>query len=124
MTSDLCRQCGACLYICPVCELRCQGAQAETTLCNGCLNISTVCFQSYDNAMCFLDPCHACEIGGPFRADMQAKLQAKELIHLGILSSSAVSHNGGHPPFFGSHPSFLTETIEATLRIEGKLKPD
>ena len=23
-TSELCRQCGACLYVCPVCELRCQ----------------------------------------------------------------------------------------------------
>jgi ferredoxin len=82
MTSELCRQCGACLYICPVCESRCQGPQAETTLCNGCLNISTVCFQSYNNAMCFLDPCHACELSGPFRADMQAKLRAKESIHI------------------------------------------
>ena len=82
MTSELCRQCGACLYVCPVCELRCQGAQAETTLCNGCLNISTVCFQSYDHAMCFLDPCHACEIGGPFRADKQAQLQSIQNIHL------------------------------------------
>ena len=82
MTSELCRQCGACLYICPVCESRCQGPQAETTLCNGCLNISTVCFQSYDNAMCFLDPCHACEIAGPFRLDMQAKLRSKESIHI------------------------------------------
>ena len=82
MTSELCRQCGACLYICPVCELRCKGAQAETTLCNGCLNFSTVCFQSYDNAMCFLDPCHACEIGGPFRPDVGAKVRAKQSIHL------------------------------------------
>ena len=82
MTSELCRQCGACLYICPVCESRCQGPQAETTLCNGCTNISTVCFESYDNAMCFLDPCHACEIGGPFRADVQVKQRSKELTHI------------------------------------------
>jgi NADH dehydrogenase/NADH:ubiquinone oxidoreductase subunit G len=74
MTSDRCRQCGACLYICPVCEQRCHGASAETTLCNGCLNFATVCFQSYDDAMCFLDPCHACEIGGPFRHDVVVKL--------------------------------------------------
>jgi NADH dehydrogenase/NADH:ubiquinone oxidoreductase subunit G len=82
ITSDQCRQCGACLYICPVCESRCQGPQAESTLCNGCLNISTVCFQSYDNAMCFLDPCHACEIGGPFRADVGVKQRSKELTHI------------------------------------------
>ena len=82
MTSELCRQCGACLFICPVCESRCQGPQAESTLCNGCLNISTVCFQSYDNAMCFLEPCHACEIGGPFRADVGVKSRSKDLTHI------------------------------------------
>ena len=83
MTSELCRQCGACLYVCPVCELRCQGPQAESTLCNGCLNISTVCFQSYDNAMCFLEPCHACEIGGPFRAEVGVRPRSKDFTHLG-----------------------------------------
>jgi NADH dehydrogenase/NADH:ubiquinone oxidoreductase subunit G len=76
ITSPLCRQCGACMYICPVCELRCHGAAAESTLCNGCLNFSTVCFQSYDDAMCFLDPCHACEVGGPFRSDVPVKIPA------------------------------------------------
>jgi bidirectional [NiFe] hydrogenase diaphorase subunit len=76
MTSDVCRQCGACLYICPVCELRCQGPAAESTLCNGCANFATVCFQSYDNAMCFLDPCHACELAGPFRADVRNRTRA------------------------------------------------
>jgi ferredoxin len=80
MTSEKCRQCGACLYICPVCESRCQGPQAESTLCNGCLNISTSCLQSYDHAMCFLDPCHACEIAGPFRADV--KPRSKEFTHI------------------------------------------
>jgi coenzyme F420 hydrogenase subunit beta len=74
MTSDLCRQCGACLYICPVCELRCHGAAAETTLCSGCLNFSPVCLQSYDDAMCFLNPCHACELPGPLRPDVHLKL--------------------------------------------------
>lgn len=72
-TSSLCRQCGACLYICPVCELRCQGPQAETTLCSGCLNFAPVCFQSYDDAMCFLEPCHACELSGPVRVDVPIK---------------------------------------------------
>ncbi len=78
ITSELCRQCGACLYICPVCELRCHGAAAETTLCSGCLNFAPVCFQSYDDAMCFLDPCHACELAGPFRSDAVVKLRPEK----------------------------------------------
>jgi bidirectional [NiFe] hydrogenase diaphorase subunit len=80
MTSERCRQCGACLYICPVCELRCAGPAAESTLCNGCLNFSPVCFQSYDDAMCFLDPCHACELAGPLRPDVKIKSKAKVLV--------------------------------------------
>ncbi len=80
MTSNRCRQCGACLYVCPVCELRCQGPAAETTLCSGCINFSTVCFQSYDDAMCFLDPCHACELPGPFRADVHVRLQPEKIL--------------------------------------------
>jgi NADH dehydrogenase/NADH:ubiquinone oxidoreductase subunit G len=75
-TSEQCRQCGACLYICPVCELRCQASTADTALCSGCLNFSPPCFKTYDDAMCFLDPCHACELTGPFRADARTSLRA------------------------------------------------
>jgi bidirectional [NiFe] hydrogenase diaphorase subunit len=78
MTSEQCRQCGACLYACPVCELRCQASTAETLLCNGCLNFSPVCFQSYSDAMCFLEPCHACELSGPFRHDIGIKVHAPQ----------------------------------------------
>jgi bidirectional [NiFe] hydrogenase diaphorase subunit len=73
ITSDKCRQCGACIYVCPVCELRCQASTATTTLCSGCLNFAPVCFQSYDDAMCFLEPCHACELSGPVRGDVKIK---------------------------------------------------
>jgi len=76
LTSELCRQCGACMYVCPVCELRCQASTADTALCNGCLNFAPACFQSYDDAMCFLDPCHACELAGPFRADARTRIRA------------------------------------------------
>ena len=76
MTSERCRQCGACLYICPVCEQRCQGSTATTTLCSGCLNFAPVCFQSYSDAMCFLEPCHACELAGPLRPDVGVKVRA------------------------------------------------
>ena len=68
--SELCRHCGACLYICPVVELRCHGAQPETTLCSGCLNFAPACLSYHDQAMCFLDPCAACELAGPLRQDL------------------------------------------------------
>jgi bidirectional [NiFe] hydrogenase diaphorase subunit len=71
ITDERCRQCGACLYICPACELRCQAGTATTALCSGCLNFAPVCFQSYNDAMCFLEPCHACELDGPLRTDVK-----------------------------------------------------
>jgi NAD-dependent dihydropyrimidine dehydrogenase PreA subunit len=74
VTDPACRQCGACLWACPVCELRCQASTATTALCSGCLNFAPVCLQSYDDAMCFLDPCHACEQGGPFRSEVGLKV--------------------------------------------------
>jgi NADH dehydrogenase/NADH:ubiquinone oxidoreductase subunit G len=76
MTDERCRQCGACMYVCPACELRCQASTATTALCSGCLNFAPVCFQSYDDAMCFLEPCHACELAGPVRPDVHVKLRA------------------------------------------------
>jgi NADH dehydrogenase/NADH:ubiquinone oxidoreductase subunit G len=37
-TPEACRQCGACLYICPVCELPCRGQMEPGELCNACLD--------------------------------------------------------------------------------------
>ena len=68
--SDICRNCGACMHVCPVCELRCAGPQAEGTLCSGCLNFAPVCLDFHDQAMCFMDPCVACELAGPHRQDL------------------------------------------------------
>jgi bidirectional [NiFe] hydrogenase diaphorase subunit len=76
--SDVCRQCGACLYICPVVELRCHGANPETALCNGCLNFAPACLDYHDDAMCFLDPCAACELAGPFRHDLDSRLRGND----------------------------------------------
>jgi coenzyme F420 hydrogenase subunit beta len=76
--SDLCRQCGACLHICPVVELRCHGAQPDATLCSGCLNFSPVCLAYQDQAMCFLDPCAACELAGPLRQDLVRPISTRE----------------------------------------------
>ena len=58
--SEKCRTCGACMYICPACQLRCQGPKADTVLCSGCLNISPSCLEKYEDTMCYMDPCVAC----------------------------------------------------------------
>jgi NADH dehydrogenase/NADH:ubiquinone oxidoreductase subunit G len=63
--SEVCRRCGGCLYICPTCNLRCHGGEAESVLCSGCINFAAACLQHHDQAMCFLDPCAACELDGP-----------------------------------------------------------
>jgi len=58
--SDVCRTCGACMYICPVCELRCQGPDAPGDVCGGCANVLPVCLEDEDDKMCFLHPCGWC----------------------------------------------------------------
>jgi len=64
MTSETCRRCGACLYICPACELRCTYNEPEKAICGGCANLSPPCVENnqFDDLMCYMDPCVACEI--------------------------------------------------------------
>jgi len=52
--SDICRTCGGCMYICPICELRCQGPDPPGVICGGCLNMSPTCLEHYDDAQCFM----------------------------------------------------------------------
>lgn len=48
-TPEACRQCGACLYVCPVCELPCMGTMEPGELCNACLdNVRLDAFPSRD----------------------------------------------------------------------------
>jgi len=58
--SDVCRTCGACMYICPACELRCQGPDAPGDVCGSCANVLPVCLEDEDDRMCFMDPCGWC----------------------------------------------------------------
>ncbi len=58
--SDICRTCGACMYICPACELRCQGPHPPGDVCGGCLNVEPVCLEEEEQKMCFMDPCGWC----------------------------------------------------------------
>ncbi len=62
--SDVCRFCGGCIYICPACQLRCTYNQPERAVCGGCANISAPCLEKpkFDDMMCYMDPCVACEI--------------------------------------------------------------
>ncbi len=62
--SDVCRLCGACMYICPACELRCTFNEPDKAICGGCGNLSPPCVEkdNFDDMMCYMDPCVACEI--------------------------------------------------------------
>jgi coenzyme F420 hydrogenase subunit beta len=64
--SDLCRLCGACMHVCPVCQLRCTYNESENAICGGCANLSPPCLEKnhFDDMMCYMDPCAACEITG------------------------------------------------------------
>lgn len=62
--SDVCRLCGGCIYICPACQLRCTYTQPDKAICGGCANLSPPCIEKegFDDMMCYMDPCVACEI--------------------------------------------------------------
>jgi NADH dehydrogenase/NADH:ubiquinone oxidoreductase subunit G len=64
MRSDECRLCGGCMYICPACQLRCTYAEPEKAICGGCANLSPPCLEKeqFDDMMCYMSPCVACEI--------------------------------------------------------------
>jgi len=52
--SDVCRLCGACMYICPACQLRCQGPNPDTDICNACLTMDPTCLDVYDELQCWM----------------------------------------------------------------------
>jgi bidirectional [NiFe] hydrogenase diaphorase subunit len=62
--SEECRLCGACMYVCPACTLRCTYTQPEKAICGGCANLAPPCVdkEQFDDMMCYMDPCVACEI--------------------------------------------------------------
>jgi len=62
--SDVCRLCGGCIYVCPACTLRCTYTEPDKAICGGCANLAPPCLtkDSFDDMMCYMDPCVACEI--------------------------------------------------------------
>ncbi len=62
--SDVCRLCGGCIYVCPACQLRCTYTEPEKAVCGGCANLAPPCVEkdNFNDMMCYMDPCVACEI--------------------------------------------------------------
>jgi coenzyme F420 hydrogenase subunit beta len=62
--SDICRQCGGCIYVCPACQLRCTYTEPDKAICGGCANLTPPCLEkeNFNDMMCYMDPCVACEI--------------------------------------------------------------
>jgi len=62
--SEVCRLCGGCIHVCPACQLRCTYSEPDKAVCGGCANIPPPCLDKpgFDDMMCFMEPCVACEI--------------------------------------------------------------
>jgi len=62
--SEVCRLCGGCMFVCPVCQLRCTYNEPEKAICGGCVNLSPPCVEKeqFNDMMCYMEPCVACEI--------------------------------------------------------------
>ena len=65
LKSEECRFCGGCMYVCPACQLRCTYNEPENAVCGGCQNLQPPCLEKerFDDMMCYMSPCVACEIG-------------------------------------------------------------
>jgi len=63
-SSEVCRLCGGCIYVCPACELRCTYTEPDKAICGGCANLTPPCVDKpqFDDMMCYMQPCVACEI--------------------------------------------------------------
>ena len=78
MTTDKCRRCGGCIYICPVCMLRCQGKEVPSALCGNCYSLQPTCTDYYDDAQCFMydTECGTC-VRGPRATGSKDKEKAE-----------------------------------------------
>ena len=64
LKSEDCRLCGGCMYVCPACQLRCTYTDTDKAVCGGCQNLRPPCpdKEQFDDMMCYMSPCVACEI--------------------------------------------------------------
>jgi coenzyme F420 hydrogenase subunit beta len=53
--SDVCRTCGGCIYICPACQLRCEGPEPDEVVCGRCYNaMQPTCLDHYEDYKCYM----------------------------------------------------------------------
>jgi bidirectional [NiFe] hydrogenase diaphorase subunit len=52
--SEECRLCGGCIYVCPACAARCGGPNADTDICNACLQVEPTCLETYGELTCWM----------------------------------------------------------------------
>lgn len=60
LRSEVCRRCGGCLYICPVCEVRCQGVEAPSAVCGSCMTPAPTCPPVYEDLACYMGAAGEC----------------------------------------------------------------
>ncbi len=54
-TSEVCRTCGGCIYICPACQLRCEGPEPASVVCGRCYNaVQPTCLDFYEDYKCYM----------------------------------------------------------------------
>lgn len=54
-TSEVCRTCGGCIYICPACQLRCEGPEPDSVVCGRCCNVmQPTCLDVYEDYKCYM----------------------------------------------------------------------
>jgi bidirectional [NiFe] hydrogenase diaphorase subunit len=80
--SDVCRTCGACMYICPACMMRCEGPEPASVVCGRCYNsLQPTCVDFYDDYKCYLGLTRDC--GTCIREEPTEKKQQKQKIKTG-----------------------------------------
>ena len=73
--SEVCRLCGGCIYVCPACQLRCTYTEPDKAICGGCANLPPPCAEKepFDDMMCYMKPCVACEINKDGKSGAQRR---------------------------------------------------
>ncbi len=59
-TSEACRRCGGCMYVCPVCTTRCHGKSDDGAVCGNCTPLQPSCSSTFEDFMCTLGPTGNC----------------------------------------------------------------
>ena len=61
ITSDECRTCGGCMYVCPACQLRCLGPDPlDGNICGSCQSVEPSCTEVHPDYMCYMGETGSC----------------------------------------------------------------